>query len=415
MYGWPLVAGWGKDLAMHRSLSLAFSILVATACSSTEQTTSAPLPSAEPPIASQTASTQPSAAPTVGPARPAPAAGTERLVFDLSVLGEKGKVAKATLDLPGSLAIELSEHGEAEVATCRAASSLGTEEMKSLWMRLRGVSLHALGCAQGKTPKACLMRAIEADEGETDVKWTGETRAARFGSHESKGGNKYAGIVAFYDPETNSAVKCSFDLDEDGSVTRARETYQSICDSLGPADASAKKAVTRNATMTDAEREDLHGVPEPEKLKATVEGFFVALGKRDIAAAKKLVLGPNDCKMLLEKAPPGKKKMGLAGCKKEMKESVDSLTLEVAKEYPENFELAAIRLARGDGMTRLKSDADQPVYEVLVTQKGKECTVELPVFVGKFADDYRILVARKAAEPKEGKSGKGNKKKSDKP
>lgn len=386
---------------MHRSLVVAFSALLATACSSTDQTTAAPLASVPPPTTTQTASADTSTPPTVAPAtRPAPASGTERLAFDLNLRGNKGKTVQATLDLPASLGIEMDDWGGVIVATCRASSAMGAADMKSFWMRMRGVRLGASPCSEGKSPRACLSQALEADEGEGEVKWTGDTFAERFGTYSSKGGNKFEGTVAMYDAAANAVIVCGYDLAEEAE--RYREGYQSICQSLGAASTTDKKATARNATMTAAEREDLQGIPEPEKLKSTVEGFYVALGKRDLAAAKKLLLGPDDCKVLLDKAPPDKKKMGLSGCKKEMKEGVDSLTMEVAKEYPENFELGAIRLARGDGMARLKPDADKLVYEVLVTQKGKECTVEQPIFVGKFGDDYRILVARKAKEDVKG-------------
>lgn len=391
-------------------MRLAFALTVLlTACSSQEQTVLQPAPSQEPTQQPTGASAEPSSQPPA-PVRPSPAAGTERLAFDLRLGKDQGKVVRATLDVPADLNVELREDGDVLLSTCRAAA-IGSPEMREFWMRVRGVSLGVSPCKEGVSPKACLSKALEADQGESDVSWTGDTFAERFGSYSSKGGERNYGTATLYDPASHAVVSCKYDLTEESASYRG--AYQSLCHSLGLAVAADKTASSRRGTMSAADREDLEGVPDKEKLKRTVEGFFVALGKRDLPAAKAFLLGPEACEAALKGAPPEtRKKASLAGCKKQVKEDADALTLEVAEQYPKDFQLAAIRVARGDGLSKLKPSGENPMFEVLVTPKGQECVAELPVFVGRFGDDYRILVARKATPAEQdGSAPKGKQKK----
>jgi len=292
------------------------------------------------------------------------------------------------------------------LATCRASTSLGSTEMGSFWMKMRGLSVHASACPEEHDSRKCLEGETAADD-HTDgrkVEWTGDERVVVQSTLKGKNGTpRIEDTVVVYDKAKHAAVRCGYTLLPE--TAHYQSQYQAVCKTLRiDASGPAKKGATRTATLTDAERVDLGAAPAPEKLRAMVESFSAAMGKRDMAAAKKFMLGPADCSKLFAKDAKR-----AADCKTEVQAA--SAALDGVKDwFPQNTEAGGIRVASGDGMSGLgakekkEGDGNAAFFEILVSPKGADCTVEIPLFVGHVRDDYRVFLPMKKDGPPKGKS-----------
>jgi hypothetical protein len=365
-----------------------------------------PATTAAPTAQNTSAAAAPSATTVAEPAqtsRPDAAAGTERLAFDLKVWGKDGGTVRATVDVPARYAILVEDDGP-HVATCRAATSLGTEEMRSFWLSMRGVGLSAKAC--DKTPKECFDAFVgsEADGPDAKVERTDDRVVIRRAPKGKDGQPRIDDSVVLYDKASKTTVRCAYSLPSESA--KYRDEYAAVCATLAvDASATTKKAASRPGSLTDAERIDLDGAPHKEKLQATVTGFAAAMGKRDFAAAEKFLLSPSDCAKLT------KDPKQVAGCAAETRTAAAALP-DVATVYPEKFEAGAMRLARGEGLVKsVDKAAEQKMFEVLVSPKGGDCTYESFLFVGLVGDDYRVFLGMKKAEKKGEKPAKAPAKK----